>query len=278
MERQFNNGDFEKLLKDNANQYRMYPSEKVWKGINSALHNRRRWYGLTAIIMFLVTGSLVSMIIYGDKPGRNGAGEQKSNSIQNNNQPQAIAATSKDARAFTPAITEMKRVNRPTANLTELYITGPVFDLPSNDHLQADLNLNNQVGTNEQNIGDPAITYKTEPSENPFPEIELNLLKQNTLVKTEEDALSDLLTSEKNITEQSSVHGDTEKRINDAISALASQNISVPQPNKQAKVTAQVYFTPTVSYRKLTENYSGIDLKNVIKHKPAMGLEFGKGG
>jgi hypothetical protein len=71
MERQFNNGDFEKLLRDNANQYRMYPSEKVWKGIHSSLHTRRRWYGLTAAIMLLVTGSIVSIIIYSDKPGKN---------------------------------------------------------------------------------------------------------------------------------------------------------------------------------------------------------------
>jgi hypothetical protein len=68
MERQFNNGDFEKLLRDNANQYRMYPSEKVWKGIHSALHTRRRWYGLSAAIMFLLTGSIVSIIIYNDNP------------------------------------------------------------------------------------------------------------------------------------------------------------------------------------------------------------------
>src|SRR6187401_2796555 len=92
MERQFNNGDFEKLLRDNANQYRMYPSEKVWKGIHSALHTRRRWYGLTAGIMFLVTSSIVSIIIYNDKPGKNNSGELKNISIQNTGQ-QEIAAT-----------------------------------------------------------------------------------------------------------------------------------------------------------------------------------------
>jgi hypothetical protein len=86
MERQFNNGDFEKLLRDNANQYRMYPSEKVWKGIHSALHTRRRWYGLTAAIMLLVTGSIVSIIIYSDKPEKNNLTSQKNISIQNSTQ------------------------------------------------------------------------------------------------------------------------------------------------------------------------------------------------
>ena len=77
----------------------------------------------------------------------------------------------------------------------------------------------------------------------------------------------------------------TEKEINDAISALASQNVLLAKPKKQSKVTAQVFFTPTVSYRKLKENknvYAGsgfyvptIDLNNIVKHKPGMGLEFG---
>ena len=58
MERQFNNGDFEKLLRDNANQYRMYPSEKVWKGVHSALHTRR-------ISRATCTGSGTTLIVYG---------------------------------------------------------------------------------------------------------------------------------------------------------------------------------------------------------------------
>ena len=277
MERQFNNGDFEKLLRDNANQYRMYPSEKVWKGIHSALHTRRRWYGLTAVIMFLLTGSIVSLIIYTDKPGENKTADQKNNSIQNIDQSQVIASTLDESKTFTPAITEIKQAKRPTANLTELYVTNPVFDTPTDNDIQSNLNLTDDPAEiNEQNIVYPAISYKNEVSENPFTEIELNLLKQNTSVNREINDLVYTPADQKNITEKSPVDEDTEKKINDAISALASQNIILPTTtNKQAKVTAQVYFTPTVSYRKLKENLPSIDLKDVVKHKPAMGLEFG---
>ena len=44
MERKFYHTDFEELIKDKADQYKMYPSDRVWKGINKALHSRRRWY------------------------------------------------------------------------------------------------------------------------------------------------------------------------------------------------------------------------------------------
>jgi hypothetical protein len=285
MERQFNNGDFEKLLRDNANQYRMYPSEKVWKGIHSALHTRRRWYGLTAAIMFLLTGSIVSIIIYNDNPGKNNSAELKANSIQNGDQHQVVAFTSKKTKPFTPAINEIKPADHPTTSLVELYVNGPVFNIPAGNDMQSGLNVNNNVSnTIEQEDTAPTIPNRNEPMDPLFLNTDLDLLKQTGLAKTEEDALNDILPDEKNITEQSSMNGNTEKEIKDAISSLASQNILLPKPGKQSKVTAQVYFAPTVSYRKLTENkkvYPGgfyvptIDLKNIVKHKPAMGLEFG---
>ncbi|HEX6845561.1 MAG TPA: hypothetical protein VF144_01220 [Chitinophagaceae bacterium] len=270
MERQFNNGDFEKLLRDNANQYRMYPSEKVWKGIHSALHTRRKWYGLTAAIMFLLTGSVVSIVIYSDKPGANNQIEQQNNPSQNNNQPREIASTSNNTKTFTPAINKNNRVSRPTANLAELYVAVPGFNnTPANDDKEPDLNRDaNLINMTQQYIPDPAIANKNEILDQLSFDTYFGLLKQNNLVTKEEDALGDILTDQKNITEQSSVDDATEKDINAAISAIASQNVLLPIPAKQARVTAQVYFTPTVSYRKL-------DVRDVVKHKPAMGLEFG---
>ena len=61
MERNFNN-EFERFLKENADQYRMYPSSKVWSGIYNALHTRRKWFGL-GIILLLLTGSLVTVLV-----------------------------------------------------------------------------------------------------------------------------------------------------------------------------------------------------------------------
>ena len=36
MENKFNNRDFEQFVKQNADEYRMFPSEKVWSGVNNA--------------------------------------------------------------------------------------------------------------------------------------------------------------------------------------------------------------------------------------------------
>jgi len=283
MERQFNNGDFEKLLRDNANQYRMYPSEKVWKGIHSSLHTRRRWYGLTAAIMLLVTGSIVSIIIYSDKPGKNNLTSQKNISVQNNSQKQTLSTVSNETKTFTPAINEIKSADHHTSNLTELYSDGPVFKTPTGGINHSNVVLNSNLSSKNDRDAFESNTYnKNETiSESPF-STDLNLLKQNS---SEVVLIDDIATNEKTITDQSRVGENTEKEIHDAVSALASQNILLVKPKKQSKVTAQVFFTPTVSYRKLKENknvYAGsgfyvptIDLNNIVKHKPGMGLEFG---
>ena len=287
MERQFNNGDFEKLLRDNANQYRMYPSEKVWKGIHSSLHTRRRWYGLTAAIMFLITSSVVSIIIYYDKPGKNNLADQKNISPQTKDQKQIAATATNETKRFTPAINEIKTADHPAANLTQLYLNGPVFNIPTINEEQSSVGVNNLKGINNEETEE---TIKSIPSDKNELIIEvpfltaLNLLKHNTPVKTE-IAVSDIVAGEKTIADQSFVDVSTEKKVADAVSALESQNILLVKPKKQSKITAQVYFTPTVSYRKLTENkklYNGsgfyvpvINVNNLVKHKPAMGVEFG---
>ncbi len=54
MESNYRNRDFEQYIKENADQYRMFPSEKVWKGVNNALHTRRKWYGFWLGIFIIV--------------------------------------------------------------------------------------------------------------------------------------------------------------------------------------------------------------------------------
>src|SRR6478609_11197000 len=46
MERRLHNDEFEDLLREKSDQFRMYPSDKVWKEINRSMHPRRKWYWL----------------------------------------------------------------------------------------------------------------------------------------------------------------------------------------------------------------------------------------
>ena len=55
-ENNFYSDDFEELIRGKTEQYKMYPSENVWKGVHSALHTKRRWF--IGSMAMLVTGIL----------------------------------------------------------------------------------------------------------------------------------------------------------------------------------------------------------------------------
>ena len=52
MERDFYNEEFEDLIREKTDQYKMYPSDKVWKEIHGSLHTRKRRYvvGMSVLI------------------------------------------------------------------------------------------------------------------------------------------------------------------------------------------------------------------------------------
>lgn len=54
MESNFYSDEFEQLIREKTEQYKMYPSEKVWKGVYSSLHTKKRWF--FAGMSLLVTG------------------------------------------------------------------------------------------------------------------------------------------------------------------------------------------------------------------------------
>ncbi|HEY4337097.1 MAG TPA: outer membrane beta-barrel protein [Puia sp.] len=55
-ESNFYSDDFEQLIRDKTEQYKMYPSERVWKGVHNSLHTKRRWF--IGSMALLVTGIL----------------------------------------------------------------------------------------------------------------------------------------------------------------------------------------------------------------------------
>jgi hypothetical protein len=55
-ENNFYSDDFERLIREKTEQYKMYPSEIVWKGVHNSLHTKRRWF--IGSMSLLVTGIL----------------------------------------------------------------------------------------------------------------------------------------------------------------------------------------------------------------------------
>ena len=59
MERKFYEDEFEHFLKKNADQFKMYPSKKVWHGIYNDTHPGKRWPSIAMSLIFIFTLVLV---------------------------------------------------------------------------------------------------------------------------------------------------------------------------------------------------------------------------
>jgi hypothetical protein len=55
-ESNFYSDEFEQLIREKTEQYKMYPSENVWKGVHNSLHTKRKWF--FGSMTFLVIGIL----------------------------------------------------------------------------------------------------------------------------------------------------------------------------------------------------------------------------
>src|SRR5664279_4518805 len=66
-ERNLYNDEFERQLKEKADQFKMYPSDKVWNEVNSSLHTRKRRFVigmsfLVGSILFIAGRQLISPV------------------------------------------------------------------------------------------------------------------------------------------------------------------------------------------------------------------------
>ncbi|NNV56121.1 outer membrane beta-barrel protein [Limnovirga soli] len=55
--------DFEKYLKDEADDFRMYPSEQLWGNIQQEIHGHQKWPALTVISIFIISALVVGTVL-----------------------------------------------------------------------------------------------------------------------------------------------------------------------------------------------------------------------
>lgn len=281
MQRNFDNKDFEQFLKQNADQYRMYPSEKVWKEIHNSLHSRRRWAVGIASSLLLITGAIVTwMMVLNPGTDKN-----------------TIAAHKESIT--TPVLTE---------NTSPVKTVAPVLKIT---------NTTNSISLNKI----PSILLES-PVEQESPDFIndkevasiTNLLSRQPISLKDDDNLISLDNNSPDFLSKSNIPSfvvspdRTERKLLDPIveMRLVAVPIQLPAsslsksgpaetPQKtgfKKKLIFQLYFTPGISYRRLTENKEVIlaasgsptsiptnialqDVKNVVTHKPDIGFELG---
>ncbi|MBC7874693.1 MAG: hypothetical protein H7Y01_11880 [Ferruginibacter sp.] len=294
MENKFNNGDFEQFVKQNADQYRMFPSDKVWKGIHNTLHTRNRWYGIGLALLLLTTGVVTWVMLI--PSGKNG---------------QVVSTL--------PKITVQQTVpeKMPAAAVVIVPAKAPASKnsfVVATGNIREDIFLNDNTGTEPSIIAETGISTVEEVAyNNPVPVTKVEVTHQpESAVKTT-PAVKQVLHNKSFTTPVLPLHTNSFSAINntdnrETAAPLAGEKSiektnlfpfsndnaasSFTQLRKRKKIELQVYFTPTISYRELKENKAFInstrnatngstnayyysDINNVVTHKPDIGLQVG---
>jgi hypothetical protein len=297
MKDRFHDNEFEQFLKRNADQYRMFPSEKVWTGIHNSLHSRRKWFGFGVALLVLSTG-IVSLVML-MSPTVN---QQLSENVQ---QKSGIITVKETLTENNPPVHLLFSKNKKgqeiyTSLLSDNFLNKNNLFTKEKKNNESDFSLNNPSSYVTKTLL-PVSAIKTEVinsinSIQVFPTSSLQKVNKN---------LPQLSTAyENNIT---AINKTTRPIHNNSVSSvnhyLHLENEIVASPTEtnenynflknKKRLTFHFYLVPTISYRKLKENkafletaqtinggvnYTWIaDLNSIVTHKPDIGFELGFG-
>jgi hypothetical protein len=297
MENRFDNNDFEQFVRKNTDQYRMFPSEKVWNGIHKSLHTRRRWYGIGLTLLILTTGVVTWVMLNTSAKNKQVAGTLPEVSIQQpailkEQKTEKIIVAAKTLSGKTSFITEADKLHK-TLFITPDQIADPV--------------TNDQAGTTPVVNTDPVPDTKAEIAHQPETVVKLvTLVKPAVQTKSVSNnpALDKAHEYSFAPVQQASVRKPVVSQPEEISSGIKDIyplsiesviNAYSYQP-KRKRISWQVYFTPTISYRELKENkafinaarnntiasnnavpnsYYTSDINNLVTHKPDVGLQLG---
>lgn len=303
MNKNFENRDFEHFVKQNADQYRMFPSEKVWKGINNTLHTRRRWYGIGLALLLLTTAAVTGIMLSPSDKKQDPLSYNSNSTSLKNIQPEKTEAainiapakstnkkntskispdnTQKNLFAATPVIqTAPESTNIATSSAANIVTVKANDLLESETYLQ--LKLPNTITKQPIKIEPTYIINKkaSAPTEN----INITNIKstsfETTIVDTDVEETEPAL-AESTVNPKNDIYPMT---IESVINSYKNNKFS-------KKVVWQLHVIPSVTYRKLNDNkallvetrstpgappvYSFSDVNNMVTHKPDVGILLG---
>jgi hypothetical protein len=264
MQRKINHDDFERFLQQNAEQVRMYPSSAVWKNISKDLNKKRsRWFAFVASL--IITVSTGGYLLWNEFNTTTAENKQ-------------VSSPSK----MVPSTLPQSRVSS----------TVPYFK----QHKQA-----TSIKSARSDFGSPAIPLLTiQPvySDRTISNRE-NLLG---FLQEEQSPFNKMTGATNEIIALQKVNGipnsillneypETINAIPAPIDSIMAEEAVVNIKTKERKLNWQIFFSPNISYRKLSENksfvrpstppastlsYLGLyDVNNAVTHKPNMGFELG---
>jgi hypothetical protein len=272
MERNYFNEGFESFLREKTDEYKLYPSDKVWEQINRRLHPRKRWPFLAAALLLLGIGVGTRYLledINDQQPyemnmqGKPDADVQSSRIPGSSGDIPSVPGASEAApitpglqvASLNPSAPDVQQKMPGLRIVTQKETGGIPKNSPETDHIE--------VAATEAGLEGP----------NPMSEPATPVLRLPL-------ALASTPAREKQV-RQSAI--DPPSKLNQFIAQIGHVG---------RKAMWQMYFSPSVSYRRLvgqasryTYPYNGFpysanygfarDVKDAVRHRPSVGMEIG---
>ncbi len=272
MERNFYREGFENFLKEKSDEYKLYPSEKVWNNINQKLHPRRKWPFLAAALLLLGIGVGTKIMI-----------DDWNSPVLSSLENKAIPSDRYEDLNKSQEVKEQAEINQhpgnskfePSAELESIEVKP---NLP-----QAEIYA----------IKSPETVYSNynHVESDEFPVSNLKIVPPVSAVSMEKmEAIVVPFSTSKPVTENINEENIDQKKVNPISNTL--EIIITGIGKVQKKTSWQMYAAPTVSYRKLVGHasktnysYNGFaysanlgfpsDVNDAVTHKPSVGIELG---
>lgn len=296
MENNYDRDHFEEFLKDQLRNQRMFPKDEVWRQINSKLHGDKKWPALTIATCLLITCTIFICFhfskgdnIFSLKP--NLVSLQPATSTQ-----RPVSVLSKNNLGLTQQINPYQVQENVKSNTSDIQNeNNSVVDAVENEIVQNIITPNENADQHQQLNGEKEKI--TEVNKNGFLNSPNKITIQNPtidLAKVEElqndnikvPAEPETVISLSNKVPENTVSAKVPIRNEDKMVSLIESFKSTRKPGKYSFL---FYFAPSISYRKLVEDYSVIknasngpaslnqvtDVNDVVRHKPSSGMEAG---
>ncbi|MDB5253186.1 MAG: hypothetical protein JWP27_2355 [Flaviaesturariibacter sp.] len=271
MKRDYTNDELEDFLKRSSDRLQMRPSEQAWSRLSSRLNKRRRrmaWMTTSFLVVSSLVGYFLSQnterlqhttasLPSQERPGsRPVNGAQTSSPVEGTGE---AAGTAVQSLSSSTAATENRRHTSRTHSLNPLRIA---YRQPAAPQVADEL------------LTEPSVTQtaiETVQAAAP-PDFPISIVDSDPAGTSEAAAIAD------------------ERTVTDELTIESVTNL-FQQMRRQSKLSVEFFMTPTVSYRKLTENKSYMssvpqsnatpnyaalyDINDAVTHKPNIGLELG---
>src|SRR4051812_34419230 len=225
MQRNFYTDEFEQLVRQKADQYKMYPSDHVWKGVHKALHGRRGWYWAGMAVLLL------------------GAGIFSADYLLNRHSLNQVA------KEMQPSLTALQLTQPGTTANTHLTNSDVKGSNPSPDRLSTHVDFIPVAGSLEHS--NPLINIietKTALTEIGYPNLDPSTSKRSLALNSLRAFRSSIVAAP----EFADAASESMMRTDEQVNWLEEYAVYQLAGTKAKKLGWMLHFSPTINYRKLT--------------------------